>query len=87
LVAVSDLNRTRQTFQEISNVQGHTHSETNNRLIFDSRLREKGGGVLEGSPLHTFKKESEKSGVALRLYAPKGGERWQDVMDRAESFI
>ena len=76
LVCVSDLNRTRQTWAEISIKQNHRHSEENNNLRFDARLREKGGGVLEGEPLTAFKQAANAAGIGLRLYKPKDGERW-----------
>lgn len=87
LVAVSDLHRTRQTFAEITSIQGDVHTEAKGNLIFDARLREKCGGELEGMPLKTFANNAEKSGLGLRFYAPKNGERWQDVMNRAENFL
>jgi hypothetical protein len=34
--------------------------------MFDSRLREKCGGKLEGMPLHSFKKAAQKAGKELR---------------------
>ena len=48
LVAVSDLHRTKQTWDEITKLQGDQHSEAKGNLIFDPRLREKCGGSLEG---------------------------------------
>lgn len=87
MVCCSDLNRTRQTWAQISKMQGFRHNEENSKIRYDARLREKGGGVLEGQPLQVFKKESMMAGMDLRLYKPEGGERWQDVMDRAESFL
>ncbi|CDW81697.1 phosphoglycerate mutase family protein [Stylonychia lemnae] len=53
----------------------------------DARLREKGGGILEGQPLVTFKKEAQKAKKNLREYKPVKGESWSDVMRRAQSFI
>ena len=87
MVCVSDLNRTRQTWAQISKQQGFRHNEENSKIRYDARLREKGGGVLEGQPLNVFKQQSITSGVDLRLYKPEGGERWQDVMNRAENFL
>lgn len=55
--------------------------------MFDRRLREKCGGSLVGMPMLTFKSNAEKAGMNIRMYAPKDGERWQDVMDRAENFL
>ena len=34
-------------------MQGLRHREEAGQVRFDARLREKGGGVLEGSPLNT----------------------------------
>ena len=56
-------------------------------MRYDARLREKGGGVLEGQPLNAFKSAATKAGVDLRMYKPEEGERWQDVMNRAENFL
>jgi len=55
--------------------------------VFDARIREKGGGVLEGSPLGTADKEAHKRGVGIREYRPEGGESWLDVQARARDFL
>ena len=58
----SDLNRTVQTVSQIS-VHHPDISNFLNKIIpvevqLDPRLREKGGGILEGMPLNTFKIEA-----------------------------
>ena len=68
-------------------MQGLRYREEAGKVRFDARLREKGGGVLEGSPLNTFKKQASAAGIELRQYKPEGGERWHDVMLRAQSYI
>lgn len=55
--------------------------------VFDARIREKGGGVLEGSPLGTADKEAKQRGVGIRDYRPEGGESWLDVQARARDFL
>ena len=47
-------------------MQGGRHREEDGKVRFDARLREKGGGVLEGSPLHTFKNQAKAAGMELR---------------------
>ena len=76
-VYCSDLERTVKTCQEI--VQGE--------VKLDARLREKGGGVLEGRPLGTFQQEAKKVEKDVRSYKPEGGESWEDVMMRGRSFL
>ena len=68
-------------------MQGHRHREDDGKVRFDARLREKGGGVLEGSPLGRFKQEADRAGMELRRYKPEEGESWHDVMMRAQSFV
>jgi broad specificity phosphatase PhoE len=74
-------------------MQLHKHkgkySEEAGNIRYDSRLREKGGGSLEGQPLCTFRDLAKKAGVELRQFKVNDGigESWQDVMNRAESFI
>merc|ERR1712166_333983 len=92
LVCCSDLNRTRQTWQNIKSVidlsSDTRYSEENCNLMFDSRLREKCGGKLEGMPLNSFKKAAQRAGKELRQYQPEPpGESWHNVMERANSFI
>ena len=70
MVCVSDLNRTRQTWAQISAKQGFRHNEDNLKLRYDHRLREKGGGVLEGLPLTEFKKAARLAATDLRMYKP-----------------
>jgi broad specificity phosphatase PhoE len=55
--------------------------------VFDPRLREKGGGIYEGSPLGTSDKEAKKRGIAIREFRPEGGESWMDVNIRARLFL
>ena len=93
LVAVSDLNRTVQTWDTINVVmnierQGNTqYTEQNNNLMFDARLREKDGGVLNGQPLVTFKNLAKAAGTDLRMYRAEEGESWSDVMGRGKDFL
>lgn len=43
------------------------------------RLREKGGGVLEGQSIGTPSTLAKKAGIPAREYRPAGGESWVDV--------
>ena len=47
-------------------MQGDIYREEDGKVRFDSRLREKGGGVLEGSPLGVFKTLANQAGKELR---------------------
>ena len=47
-------------------MQGDCHKEEDGMVRFDARLREKGGGVLEGSPLGVFQKQAKAAGKELR---------------------
>lgn len=48
-IYVSDLNRTKQTADMILGYHGGT------QVIYDKRIRERCGGILEGKPLNKFK--------------------------------
>ena len=80
-VYCSDLRRCRDTLAQIA------QSVELPDPVFDPRIREKGGGVLEGSPLGTADKEAKKRGVGIREYRPEGGESWRDVQARAHDFL
>jgi len=71
----SDLHRTMQTVEIICSLNPSVKE-----VKPDPRLREKGGGVLEGMPLNTFKKEADKARQPQRKFRPPKGESWNDVM-------
>mmetsp|Transcript_7194 Transcript_7194/g.11387 ORF Transcript_7194/g.11387 Transcript_7194/m.11387 type:complete len:248 (+) Transcript_7194:71-814(+) len=82
-VYVSDLARARQTAEPIAQYHPYVTPK------YDPRLREKHEGILEGKPWGATR-------VAKAGSAPKstrhsgpdgGGESWQDVVNRAESFF
>ena len=79
----SDLKRTMDTAQAI-----YKHFKDSDRpeLIPDMRLREKGGGVLEGQPLGKPGEMAKKLGIPMREYKPEGGESWIDVYNRIQDF-
>lgn len=77
----SDLKRCRDTLAQI--LQFGPAPDP----VFDPRLREKGGGVYEGSPLGTSDKEAKKRGIRVREFRPEGGESWLDVNARAKAFL
>jgi broad specificity phosphatase PhoE len=76
----SDLVRTRQTVQPLIALRG---SDT---VIYDARLREKGAGSAEGLKLAALHKMQKDSGQSARTYKPEGGESWDEVRARADSF-
>ena len=78
---MSDLHRTVQTAGFVADF----HHDV--PFYLDRRLREKGGGEIEGKPLATSKKNAEKAGIPNREYKAPGGESWIDVMERANSFL
>lgn len=80
-VFCSDLKRCRDTCQEIL---AH-HPDT--QVHYDPRLREKSGGVAEGSPLGTTDKQAKVFGIPIRDYRPEEGESWNDVKERAKAFL
>jgi broad specificity phosphatase PhoE len=80
----SDLKRTMDTAQAIYK---HFTALNSPELIPDMRLREKGGGVLEGQPLGTPGELAKKLGISAREYKPEGGESWIDVNKRVQDFV
>ena len=76
----SDLVRTRQTVEQLVALRG------SDSVIYDARLREKGAGVAEGLKLSAFHKMQQDSGQNARTYKPEGGESWEEVRSRANSF-
>ena len=81
-VFCSDLVRTRQTAEEILRTL-----PAGLPVFFDARLREKGGGSIEGRPLGTAEKMAKAAKVNAREFRPAGGESWRDVAARSESFV
>lgn len=84
LMYSSDLKRTMDTAQAIYK---HFTASNSPELIPDMRLREKGGGVLEGQPLGTPGELAKKLGISAREYKPEGGESWIDVNKRVQEFV
>ena len=76
----SDLVRTRQTVEHLVALRGHDD------VIYDARLREKGAGTAEGLKLVALHKMQRDSGQNARVYKPEGGESWDEVRARANSF-
>ena len=56
-------------------------------IQFDSRLREKSGGEMEGLPLVAFRNASKEANMGIRDFAAPGGESWKDVNARAKDFL
>jgi len=76
----SDLVRTRQTVEPLIALRGE------DTVTYDPLLREKGAGVAEGLKLSALDKMRQDSGQSVRVYKPEGGESWDDVHARANSF-
>lgn len=55
--------------------------------MYDSRLREKSSGIFEGQPIGLADIQAEKLGLTIFEYRAPGGENWQDVKLRAQSFL
>lgn len=79
---VSDLGRTKETFEQICSQRKDKPSEESS-VVFSSLMREKGGGEFEGGPLAILNEAQKKSGLGLRDFKPKKGESWIDVYERA----
>jgi broad specificity phosphatase PhoE len=77
----SDLVRTRQTVEPLIALRGE------DTVVYDPRLREKGAGVAEGIKLAALHKLQKDSGQSVRTYKPEGGESWDEVRARANSFF
>ncbi len=77
----SDLVRTRQTVEPLIALRG------SDIVVYDARLREKGAGVAEGIKLAALHKMQKDSGESVRTYKPEGGESWDEVRARADSFF
>lgn len=83
-VYCSDLNRTRHTFELIAS---SIASMAKTPIFFESLLREKCGGILEGKSLELPKKFAAEQGIPIREFKAEGGESWIDVHNRAKKFI
>jgi len=81
---VSDLNRTRKTFE---NIFVSLKRCKNMKVFFESLLREKAGGDLEGESIDLPKKLAQEANIDIRFFTPKNGESWNDVFGRATNFL
>lgn len=81
---VSDLNRTKKTYELISISFKHCK---NIKVFYESLIREKSGGDLEGQSLDLPKKLAQENNIDIRLFRPPNGECWNDVYNRAETFL
>jgi len=57
------------------------------KTTFCETIRERSGGILEGSPLTIWAQNAKKENKNIREYKCKGGESWVDVMNRAFLFL
>jgi probable phosphoglycerate mutase len=83
---VSDLGRTRETFQAIAS-QWKLFDAASAPVVYSSLLREKAGGVAEGGPLSALHDAQKKSGLPIRDFKPQKGESWKDVYARAGQLL
>ena len=83
---VSDLGRTRETFNSIASQWKHFDREKA-VIVYSSLMREKAGGVAEGGPLSVVHEAQRKSGLPIRDYKPQKGESWKDVYSRASQLM
>lgn len=83
---VSDLGRTRETFDAIVS-QWKTFDRENASIVFSPLMREKAGGVAEGGPLSVIHDAQKKSGLPVRDFKPQKGECWKDVYARASRLM
>lgn len=81
---VSDLNRTITTYELISLSLKHCK---NIKVFYESLIREKSGGDLEGQSLDLPKKLAQENNIDIRLFRPPNGECWNDVYERAQTFL
>jgi broad specificity phosphatase PhoE len=84
-IYISDLNRTKQTADAIVRAMGPDHR---GQAFTDRRLREKKCGEgYEGQPIGYIEQMTKLSGQSHRVFRPAGGESWEDVSQRAQSFL
>ena len=81
---VSDLNRTRKTFE---NIFVSLKRCKNMKIWYESLMREKAGGDLEGQSIDLPRKLAQEGKIDIRFFRPKNGECWNDVFERAKSFL
>jgi alpha-ribazole phosphatase len=77
----SDLQRCRDTLQYT--LQYHSYIPP----VYDTRLREKSSGIFEGKPVGLADQEAERLYLSKYEYRPPEGENWNDVRERAFSFL
>ena len=83
---VSDLGRTRETFDAITSQWKSFDAETA-AVVYSPLMREKAGGVAEGGPLSVVHDAQKKSGLPARDFKPQKGESWKDVYARASQLM
>ena len=85
-VYVSDLQRTRDTFQNI--FSENKHKETT-KITFSNLLREIGEGDYEGRPSSELVAAFQASGLPKRKFKPSGdsAESWEDIHQRIVTFL
>lgn len=82
----SDLIRTKQTLDYITNENEYIKSNTTQKEI-RSDLREKNCGVYEGKSVSLYRDDLKKLNKTMREFKPEGGESWLEVYIRAKTFM
>ncbi|XP_059114636.1 fructose-2,6-bisphosphatase TIGAR [Peromyscus eremicus] len=80
----SDLTRTKQTIHGILEQSRFCKDMT---VKYDSRLRERKYGVIEGKPLSEMRAMAKAAGEECPMFTPPGGETLEQVKMRAKDFF
>ncbi|XP_052576443.1 fructose-2,6-bisphosphatase TIGAR [Peromyscus californicus insignis] len=80
----SDLTRTKQTIHGILEQSRFCKDMT---VKYDSRLRERKYGVVEGKPLSEMRAMAKAAGEECPMFTPPGGETLEQVKMRAKDFF
>lgn len=80
----SDLTRTKQT---ICGILEKSKFCKDMAVKYDSRLRERKYGVVEGKPLSEMRAMAKAAGEECPMFAPPGGETLEQVKIRAKDFF
>lgn len=80
---VSDLGRTRETYQKIASRRDNPIKE----VKFEPLLREKSGGIFEGKSLKLVADAAKVKNAPVRDFRPQNGECWKDVYARSALLV
>ena len=82
---VSDLNRTKETFENI-----HMFMEKKiplDSISFEKIIREKTAGVLDGKKYQVFHEMANKEKKSAKDFRPENGENYYDFIERVKKFF